>query len=112
MGRWLPDAGSVEFLCESDEDALGPTDITDSADSRTQDVVRTWLREFADAEVKAARLLAVIGPLLDVEADGSRSSVTMLGGQLKKLNGSIVDGFEIVGREVSGSMSWRLIQRK
>ena len=82
-----------------------------SEEKRRSRIVEAWRDEFGTDEVKAVQLLPVLGPHLDIEPDSGRSSQTMLGGQLKKLNGECIDGYEIVGRPVSGSMSWRLIHR-
>ncbi len=82
-----------------------------SEENRTRQVVEAWQDEFGGDQVRAGQLLPVVGPLFDIPPDGSKPSQTMLGGQLKKLNGQVVDGFEIVGRDVSGSMAWRLIPR-
>jgi len=74
-------------------------------------VVAAWRTEVGGHEVKAKDLLPVIGALLDIDPHGERASVTALGIRLRGLQGRVVDGWEIVGRDVSGSTSWRLVQR-
>jgi hypothetical protein len=74
-------------------------------------VVAAWHAEFADRQVRARDLLPVIGPLLDIDPTGERASETALGIRLRGCQGRVVDGIEIVGRDVSGSMSWRLVRR-
>ncbi len=75
-------------------------------------VFRAWSIEFGDRKVKAKDLLPVIGRILDIDPDGDLSSLTTLGMRLRNWHGRIVDNLEMVGQDVSGSMSWRLIRRE
>jgi hypothetical protein len=74
-------------------------------------VVAAWRGEFGDRKVKAKALLPVIGWLLDVDPDGGRSAQTELGRRLLALQGHVVDGYEILGKPSSGSMTWWLARR-
>ena len=74
-------------------------------------VVAAWCSELGDRQVKAKDLLPIIGPLLDIDPAGERASETALGIRLRGWQGRVVDGFEIVGNDVSGSRSWRLVRR-
>jgi hypothetical protein len=55
-----------------------------------------------------ADLLPVAGPRLGIDPNGGRSSTTMLGTRLRSHTSRTIDGLEIVGRDVSGRMMWRL----
>jgi len=74
-------------------------------------VVAAWRMEFGDRNVKARELLPIIGLLLDIDPAGERASETALGIRIRGMQGRVVDGFEIIGHDVSGSRSWRLVQR-
>jgi len=74
-------------------------------------VVAAWQAELGDRQVKARELLPVIGPLLDIDPTGERASETALGIRLRGCQGSVIDGHEIVGHDVSGSRSWKLVRR-
>lgn len=74
-------------------------------------VVAAWSAELGEKGVKAAELLPVLGPLFDLDPAAGRSAETALGSRLRKLQGTLVDGYEVVGHEVSGSTTWRLVRR-
>jgi hypothetical protein len=83
-----------------------PTDEND-----VRKVLRAWWAEFGARKVKAKDLLPVVGPLLHIDPGGGQSALTSLGMMLGKWQGRTVDGMEMVGQAVSGSMTWRLIPR-
>jgi putative DNA primase/helicase len=71
-------------------------------------LVALWHAEFSERELKVSELLPVIGAELDIDPFGGRASETALGKRLKSLEGRAIDGYEIAGRQVSGSARWRL----
>ena len=71
-------------------------------------MIALWLSTFGEKEVKARDLLSVIGPALNIDPEGGKSSETVLGIRLGGFAGRTVDGYEVCGRGVSGSMSWCL----
>lgn len=70
-----------------------------------------WRAEFADQKIKAAKLLPVIGSIIDLNTHDEHSAVTELGTRLASWKGRVIDGYELVGNPASGSMSWRLVPR-
>jgi hypothetical protein len=82
-----------------------------SEEKDLQQVVMVWRANFGDSESRASQLLPVLGPLLGIDVDGGRSAATILGARLRSLQGRSVDGFEVLGRDASGSTLWRLSAR-
>jgi hypothetical protein len=78
---------------------------------RMRKVFAAWRAVFGDKRVKAKALLPVIGEHFDLDVRDQRSASVELGKRLATWKGRVVDGCELTGREVSGSMSWRLVQR-
>ncbi len=79
-----------------------------SAEKDLREVVTVWRANFGDSEMRASQLLPVLGHLLGIDPSGGRSSATILGTRLRNLQGRLVDGFWLAGRDVSGSTLWRL----
>jgi putative DNA primase/helicase len=73
-----------------------------------QEMIGLWFSAFGEREVKAGKLLPVIGHALNIDRDGGKSAETTLGTRLGGLAGRTVGGYEVCGRQVSGSMSWCL----
>jgi hypothetical protein len=74
-------------------------------------VVAAWRAEFGERELKVGNLLPIIGPPCGIDPEAGRASETALGIRLRAWEGRVADGYEIVGRQVSGSTSWRLALR-
>jgi hypothetical protein len=80
-----------------------------SEDKDLMEVIALWQMHLdREREYRSGELLPMIGPTLGISSDANRSSETKLGSRLTKLQSREVDGIKIVGRDVSGSMLWRL----
>ncbi len=96
-------------ICENNWDEWNESRPSDS--NLIRKVVAAWRAEFGDRQVKARKLLPVIGLLLDIDPGGEHASETASGSVSGGCRVGVVDGFEIIGHDVSGSRSWRLVPR-